>query len=150
LTSLDIKYNQLTQLPVEVINLLSSSIKLYLDDVNLLGNDPSNPTLKISMCWWIENSLGDVEEDGEFEPINLNLPFDESDIGDSVWALFQNDVFIASVEALWNNYRKDKPYGLAIEIAKIEIGDNSYEYIEDDWEDHWYFRWEDGSLVSNA
>ncbi len=111
-------------------------------------NDSSN-SIKISMFWYIDNELGDVQEDGEFEPVNLDVPFDENDIEKSVCNLFSNSSFIQLVESLWTNHSKNKPVRLNIEIAKIEIGSNSYERDEDDWEEQYYLYWQDGSLVSN-
>lgn len=113
------------------------------------SNDSSS-NIKISMFWYIDDELGDVQEDGEFEPINLDIPFDESDIEESVCNLFQNSEFIHSAEALWNDYSKNKPLRLNIEVSKIEVGDNSYERNEGDWEEQYYLFWENGSLESNC
>ena len=153
LSALDLTKNQLSELPIEVINLQSSSTTIYLDDIQLLVNgktDDSSQGIKISMFWYIDDELGDVQEDGEFEPINLDVSFDENDIEESVYDLFSNTSFIQLAESLWTNYSKNKPLRLNIEIAKIEVGNNSYERNKDDWEDQYYLHWEDGSLVSNC
>ena len=153
LSALDLTKNQLSELPIEVINLQSSSTTIYLDDIQLLVNgktDDSSQGIKVSMFWYIDDELGDVQEDGEFEPINLDVSFDENDIEESVYDLFSNTSFIQLAESLWTNYSKNKPLRLNIEIAKIEVGNNSYERNKDDWEDQYYLHWEDGSLVSNC
>ncbi len=119
---------------------------MALKNTELTKDSPKEITVFIS--WYIDNELGDVVEDNEYEPFTMKLPFDKTNIEDSVYNIYKNSEFKNKIEELWKELRKDKPSRLSIEIERINVENKSYENHED-WEELYYLYWDNGTLTFN-